>query len=483
VTIPNWVPDAVFYQIFPDRFARSGRVTGLANLEPWDSPPTVYGFKGGDLWGVLENLDYLQDLGVNALYLCPIFQSAANHRYHTHDYYRVDPVLGGDEAFRALLDAAHGRNMRIVLDGVFNHASRGIFQFHHILENGPKSPYEEWFIVNGYPLNAYHPDESVNYAAWWGLPALPKFNHHNPAVREFLFDVARYWTEFGIDGWRLDVPGEIDDDTFWREFRRVVKDVNPEAYLVGEVWTDATRWLQGDQFDGVMNYVWSQAVWGFTLKHRLPKELWPGGHAVKLLDARQFAAELDRLMTLYPPRINYAQLNLLGSHDSPRYLTLAQGNTARFKLALLLLLTAPGAPCIYYGDEVGMQGGADPGCRGGFPWDADRWDHALLDHVRRLVSLRHQFAPLRRGDWRTVYVAEVQDVYAFARRYEDETLVVAVNADEQSFKQPLPVPETCWPEGTRLQDLLGNSGAEVREGRIVGLELAPLTGAILARLQ
>ena len=168
VETPDWVPDAVFYQIFPDRFARSGRVNDLVNLEPWDSPPTCHGFKGGDLWGVLERLDYLQELGINAIYFCPIFQSAANHRYHTHDYYRVDPLLGGNEALRALLDAAHARGMRVVLDGVFNHASRGFFQFNHILENGPASPYVDWFTIKDYPLRAYSRKKPPNYACWWG---------------------------------------------------------------------------------------------------------------------------------------------------------------------------------------------------------------------------------------------------------------------------------------------------------------------------
>lgn len=243
ITTPDWVKDAVFYQIFPDRFARSKAVAKPTFLEPWDAPPTVHGFKGGDLIGVLEHLDYLQDLGVNAIYFNPIFQSTANHRYHTYDYFRVDPILGGNEAFQRLLDEAHRRGIRIVLDGVFNHASRGFFQFNHLLENGPASPYKDWFIVHSWPLHAYDHQRPPNYAAWWNLHALPKLNTANPAVREFLWDVARYWIEQGIDGWRLDVPNEINDDEFWREFRRRVKEANPEAYIVGEIWGDATRWL------------------------------------------------------------------------------------------------------------------------------------------------------------------------------------------------------------------------------------------------
>ena len=200
-----------------------------------------------------EHLDYLADLGINAIYFNPIFRSGSNHRYHTHDYYQVDPMLGGNAAFRTLLDAAHARGIRVILDGVFNHASRGFFQFHDILENGPDSAYLDWFTMKGWPLRPYgskHP----NYQCWWGLSALPKFNTATPAVREFLWGVAEYWIKFGIDGWRLDVPTEIDDDEFWREFRRRVKAANPEAYIVGEIWHDAQRWLGGDQSDAVMNY-------------------------------------------------------------------------------------------------------------------------------------------------------------------------------------------------------------------------------------
>jgi cyclomaltodextrinase len=479
VTTPDWVPDAVFYQIFPDRFARSGRVTSVTNLEPWDSPPNRYGFKGGDLWGVLEKLDYLQELGVNALYFCPVFQSAANHRYHTHDYYQVDPLLGGNEALRALLDAAHARGMRVVLDGVFNHASRGFFQFSHILENGPDSPYVDWFVVKGYPLRAYSRKKPPNYACWWGRRELPEFNTANPAVRAFIFDVARHWIEFGIDGWRLDVPNEIDDDEFWRAFRQVIKEATPQAYIVGEVWDEGRRWLQGDQFDAVMNYVWGRAVLSFTLGRKPPKKLRKDNYEIKPLSARQFAAESERLLALHPPEITCAQLNLLGSHDTARLLSMARGETARVKLATLLQMTYPGAPCIYYGDEIGLPGGPDPDCRAAFPWDEERWDHSLLAYVRRLIALRHELAPLRRGDFVPLHACRGQNVYVFSRRFQGETVLVAVNCDDRDYERWLPAQETGWPDGTHLTDRLGGPGASVRDGRIVDFKLAPLSGAIL----
>ncbi|MDE2506036.1 MAG: glycoside hydrolase family 13 protein, partial [Planctomycetota bacterium] len=264
VKTPEWVRDAVFYQIFPDRFARSDAVPKPSRLQKWGATPTEFGYQGGDLLGVLEKLDYICDLGVNALYFTPIFQSASNHRYHTHDYEKVDPMLGGNDALRRLLSEAHGRGMKVVLDGVFNHASRGFFPFHDILENGANAAYLDWFTVNGFPLNAYDAEKQPAYKAWWGLPALPKFNTDTPAVREFLWGIGRKWIDFGIDGWRLDVANEIDDDDFWREFRRRVRAGNPDAYIVGEVWSDSQRWLNGgDMWDAVMNYQFTRACIAF----------------------------------------------------------------------------------------------------------------------------------------------------------------------------------------------------------------------------
>ncbi|RPI29629.1 MAG: glycoside hydrolase family 13 protein, partial [Chloroflexota bacterium] len=388
-TTPAWVKDAIFYQIFPDRFAKSARLAKPANIEPWNTPPSVYGFKGGDLAGIVEHLDYLLDLGVTALYLNPIFQSASNHRYHTHDYFRVDPILGGDQAFDELVKAAHRRGMRIVLDGVFNHASRGFYQFNTILELGKDSPYLDWFHVKKFPLSAYQ--GTPNYGCWMDLPALPKFNTSNPQVREFIFEIAHYWLQRGADGWRLDVPFEIDDDSFWKEFRHVVKSVYPEAYLVGEVPWEAQRWLQGDQFDGVMNYQFAQACLGFfaadTIDRQVEKGLM-GLRATPILDAPAFAHRMEELLKIYPHEAVLAQMNLLDSHDMPRFLSLAGRDKSALRLATLFQMTYPGAPSIYYGDEIGMEGGReDCDKRRPFPWDRKEWDTELRDYVKKCIEL------------------------------------------------------------------------------------------------
>jgi cyclomaltodextrinase / maltogenic alpha-amylase / neopullulanase len=448
MTTPAWVKDAIFYQIFPDRFAKSD-LNPAKNLhfESWDSAPTHYGFKGGDLYGVIEKLDYLQDLGINAIYFNPIFASASNHRYHTFDYYNVDPLLGGNDALRKLLDEAHKRNIRVVLDGVFNHASRGFWQFHHVLETGAASPYRDWFHFDEERLHGkkhwgayptHHEDQllkhedsltAIGYRAWWNLPALPKFNTDAPAVREFLFDVATYWVEFGIDGWRLDVPAEIDDDEFWREFRRRVRNINPDAYIVGEIWHEAQRWLQGDQFDAVMNYLFTAVSLNFFAGKHLNMNVitQAGGFKDRIheMHAPSFANEVDRILNLYPKDITFAQLNLLDSHDMPRFLSCVNGDKNSLKLAWLFMFTLPGAPCIYYGDEIGVDGGHDPECRKSFPWDESKWDKDLLNYAKACIALRKEHSALRQGEYKRIYAEG--DVMAFAREGDGEKIITIFN--------------------------------------------------------
>jgi len=477
---PEWVRDAVFYQIFPDRFARSDRVAKPSNLESWYSPPTTCGFKGGDLYGVIEHLDYLQDLGITAIYFCPIFQSPANHRYHTHDYMVVDPILGGNQALRDLLDEAHGRGMRVILDGVFNHASRGFFQFNHIIENGPASPYVDWFQVHQFPLRPYHaPRGQHGYAAWWDMPALPKLNVHTPAVREFLWNVATYWIDFGIDGWRLDVPAEIDDDEFWREFRRRVKAANPEAYIVGEIWHKATRWLQGDQFDAVMNYLFTRACLGFFVGDNLLRSevARTGYQSIDTLTAEGFRSDIEDLLATYDRSITEVQLNLLGSHDTPRFKTLARGDDTAYRLATLFQMTYPGAPCIYYGDEIGLEGGHDPGCRGAFPWDEHKWDQGLRAYVQRCINLRRAHPALRRGDF--VWLFAGQGVVAYLRRLEDEVLVVVLNNSHRPVTLDVPVGEYV-PDGRSFKYAWQEARVNTRGGHLPGVQVPARSGTVLA---
>jgi neopullulanase len=451
MTTPDWVQDAIFYQIFPDRFAKSTRnPSGNLPFEAWDAPPTSHGFKGGDLYGIAEKLDYLKDLGVTALYLNPIFASASNHRYHAFDYYVVDPLLGGNDAFTELLKKAHKKGIRIVLDGVFNHASRGFWQFHHVLECGDGSPYRDWFLFDperlsrrkhwgAYPgpqeLRALQHEDSITaigYRGWWNLPALPKFNIGTPAVREFLFEVAEHWIKLGVDGWRLDVAEEIDDDSFWQEFRNRVRKINPEAYIVAEIWHESHRWLQGDQFDAIMNYDVTKPMLAFFpgthINFRVLHQQ-SNYHGIQhVVDAHEFANRIDHNLRLYRQDVTYAQLNLLDSHDTPRFLSCSSGDKDSLKLAWLFMFSYPGAPCIYYGDEIGLDGEHDPDCRKSFPWEESRWDQDLLSYVKKLIALRRQNAALRRGDFGRLWSTE--GTYVFSRSLEGETMVVGLNTSE-----------------------------------------------------
>jgi len=443
VTTPDWVKQAVFYQIFPDRFARSAQAQLPAGitLKPWGTPPEEQGYQGGDLYGIIEKLPYLQKLGINALYLTPIFASASNHRYHTYDYLMIDPLLGGNDAFRALLDAAHARNIRIILDGVFNHASRGFWPFHHILENGGDSPYLDWFLVEDWPLRPYPKDgsEKINYAAWWGIAALPKFNIANQGVRDYLLHVARYWIDFGIDGWRLDVPEEIKDESFWQAFRRVVKTANPDAYIVGEIWHTAKDWLRGDKFDAVMNYIFSRAALGFFAAETVRMDYHPGGFHLTPLTAQAFAKTVDQMLALYPWPVIQSQLNLLDSHDTARTLWTVNEDKSALRLCTLFQMTMPGAPCIYYGDEIGMTGAAEPYSRAAFPWhDETQWDQPLLDFHRRAIAMRHRYPVLSIGDYETIYADHT--IYAFRRTTADTSALIIFNTGHHPVTMDLTVP-------------------------------------------
>jgi neopullulanase len=270
------------------------------------------------------------------------------------------------------------------------------------------------------------------------------------------------------------VPEEIDDEAFWREFRRRVKGANPEAYLVGEIWHEAQRWLQGDQFDAVMNYPFNRACLAFMGGSKLDTSFRPGGFRLRPAGASAFAAEIDRSLEWYPWEITLAQLNLLGSHDTPRFLTLVGGETDRLKLATLFQMTFPGAPCIYYGDEIGLQGGNEPACRGGFPWDESRWDMDLREYVKRCIRLRHDHTALRRGSYARVY--SHQGVYAFLRQLDDNLLLVALNGAEEA--RVLNLPAGGVQDGTVMEDVWSSERLEVAGGRLRDVRLDRLSGRV-----
>lgn len=428
-----------------------------ARLEAWDAPPTHWGYKGGDLWGVIDKLDHLVELGINAIWFNPIFQSASNHRYHTHDYFRIDPLLGGDEAFDAMIDAAHQRGVRVVLDGVFNHASRGFLPFSDIAEHQEKSAYLDWFRVREFPIRPYDEDIPATYDAWWGLHALPALNTETEAVREFLWSVGTHWIERGIDGWRLDVPNEIATPGFWDEFRLRVRKANPEAYVTGEIWGYGPEWVGAEgPFDGLMNYPLTTAIIRFAIGNRIDEAGIVKNydyHVTPGANAGEFADCIDEMMATYDAETRPALFNLLDSHDTGRIMTMAGGDVELVILALALLFTMPGAPCVYYGTEVGLAGGPDPDCRRGFPWDAMDSAPDLTEALKSLIAVRHAEPGLRSAQLERLGPTPGSDfgkTYLFARGAGADRLVIAVNHADESDRVEVDVdtmgenPEQIW---------------------------------------
>jgi len=458
--VPYWVQDAVFYQIFPDRFANGIPENDPPNVQHWGAKPTIWGFQGGDLRGVINNFDYLLDLGINALYFNPIFRATSNHRYNISDYYHIDRKLGDMEDFRALLDVAHTNGVRIILDGVFNHCGRGFFAFNDVLENHQHSPYLDWFHLNHVPPDAYSPGDASDYEGWWQHKSLPEFNTSNPRVRSYLLDVARFWIEQGADGWRLDVPNEIDDDGFWAAFRETVKSANKDAYLVGEIWDGNPRWVGENHFDGLMNYPLREGLLQYLSEE---------------ITSRKFADLVDDLLTRYAEENVYAMYLPLGSHDTERLATALDEDTSKVKMAFMFQFALPGAPAIYYGDEIGLQGGKDPDCRRAFPWNENEWDLELRALVQSLIDIRKRNAVLRRGTYHVLSVDAERGTYAFGRKLGRTGFVAAFNASSSRRHLKVKVADVGWGDGRIVVAALSEKEFVV-SGDTLNLTLEPWSG-------
>lgn len=420
---PAWVKDAVFYQIFPERFANGDRSLDPKGVEPWGGEPTPSNFFGGDLQGVLDHLDHLTELGVNAIYFNPLFEAPTNHKYDTKDYLKVDPHFGTNELLKKLVEACHQRGIRVLLDAVFNHSGREWPPFVDVRDKGAASEYADWFHVREFPIDVK--DGIPTYDTFAFERHMPKLNTENPKVQAHLLEVARYWIEdIGVDGWRLDVANEVDH-RFWRAFRDVVKRANPEAYILGEIWHDSLPWLSGDQFDAVMNYPFTEAVLDFAVRGTR--------------DGKQFADLVGSLLAAYPQQASEAAFNLLGSHDTPRLLTLCNDDKRVMKLATAIQFTFSGTPCIYYGDEVGLDGGQDPGCRKCMPWEEEKQDRELFVFFSELVRLRRNHRALRDGSYKVLHAESGDRTLAYSREHGDEKFVVALNASKQKATVSLPI--------------------------------------------
>ena len=380
--VPDWVAKTVWYQIFPERFAN-----GNAGLSPeealdWDSSitPKTTDFFGGDLQGIIDHLDYLQDLGITGLYLCPIFESPSNHKYNTTDYFEIDQHFGDKETFRQLLEQAHLRGMKVMLDAVFNHMGDQSAQWQDVLKHGKNSAYKDWFHIQEFPVTN---DKLVNpkelpYHTFAFASYMPKLNTANPEVKDYLLSVATYWIEhFDIDAWRLDVANEVDHQ-FWRDFRKAVLAKKPDLYILGEVWHTSQPWLNGDEFHAVMNYPLSDSIKDYFLS--------------RSKKTSQFISQINCQSMYYKQQISEVMFNLLDSHDTERILTTAKGDIQLVKSALAFLFLQRGTPCIYYGTELELGGGMDPDCRRVMPWDRVSSSNDMLNFMKNLIQLRKETA-------------------------------------------------------------------------------------------
>ncbi len=456
VHVPAWVKDAVFYQIFPERFANGDTTNDPPDVQPWGGAPTSTNYFGGDLKGIIDHLDYLRRLGVNALYLNPIFESPSNHKYHTSDYMKVDHNFGDEKTFKKLLDECHARGMHVVIDAVFNHTGVHFWAFEDVKKNEAKSKYLHWYNIHGFPVG---PPDKPNYEAWWGMGDLPKLMTDSPEVRQYLFDATSHWMKLGLDGWRLDVPNEMSHN-FWIEWRKLVKAENPDAYIVGEIWDDATPWLKGDQFDAVMNYRFRGACVGFI--------------ALENLNAFQFDSILQVQRSQYPPEVNFVLQNLIGSHDTERFLTLCKGDINKLKLAVLMQMTYVGAPMVYYGDEIGMVGGKDPDCRHTMIWDSTKWKGNLLAWYRTMCRLRDEHPVFRRGTFKTILVDTTNKLFGFVREDGSSKAIVILNNSITAHSVTVPLePGRKWYDAmdqkkmTLGRETSGAMSVPARSGRVI----------------
>jgi glycosidase len=420
---PSWVKDTVWYQIFPERFGNGNpAIDPEGTLEWGNADPTPTNFFGGDLQGVIDHIDYLKDLGITGIYFTPIFKAHSNHKYDTIDYLEIDPQFGDNETFKRLVEVCHENGIRIMLDAVFNHSGFYFPQFQDVLEKGEQSRYKDWFHTREFPLIT---EPVPNYDTFAFTPFMPKLNTENPEVKEYLLEVGRYWVrEFDIDGWRLDVANEVDH-AFWREFRHEVKKIKSDLYILGEIWHDSMPWLRGDQFDAVMNYPFTTNILNLFAK--------------RTISNKEFIENMVNVLHMYPKNVNEVSFNLVGSHDTPRILTECNEDIRRVKLIYTIMLTFVGTPCIYYGDEIGLTGVQDPGCRKCMEWDESKQDRDLFDHISKLIKLRYDH-PLLANEGGLTFIPSNyhESCIAYTKSNGTSSFLIIVNNDEKEVNYLLP---------------------------------------------
>ena len=458
-SIPDWVYGSVMYQVFPERFANGRSEINPENTVEWGSVPTRLDFQGGDLYGVIDKLDHIESLGVNILYLNPIFLSGSTHKYDSWDHFKVDPTLGGDNGLRDLISNCHDRNIKVILDCSLNHVHPRHFAFQDIVKNGENSEYKNWFTIFDYHVRLIHrphlyantykvgwdgneeeykrylektfdetkvpvevrdddgPIVEPSYKAWWGVPDMPKVNFESKEARQWALDVTKHWIEnFDIDGWRMDVAKELDF-SFWKEFRDIAHKANKETLLISEIFGDTSQWLQGDRFDGTMNYSFREAMTDYF--------------ATKRINNKEFADSLANLYSMYSFEALSSCQNLLSSHDVKRFLNRCGNEEDGILGAIFLQATFPGIAGIYYGDEIGLGGADDPFNREPFPWHSEEsWNSTILDYTKKLMNIKKSSSIFKYG--RFELLDDNEQFVAFRRILKDESMLCIINRSKSN---------------------------------------------------
>ncbi len=450
-TPPSWVKETIWYQIFPERFRNGDPDRNPQETAGWgQDEPAISNYFGGDLQGIINSLDYLQDLGITGIYLTPIFYANSNHKYNTIDYLQIDPHFGDISLLKRLVHECHNRGIRVMLDAVFNHCGYLFPPFQDVLEKGDQSAYKDWFHVHQFPLKE---GSAFHYETFGFYEDMPKLNTANEAVKDYLLNVAEFWIrECDIDGWRLDVANEVDH-AFWQEFRSRVKAIKPDCFILGEVWHDSMPWLRGEQFDSVMNYPFLSKSLQFF--------------AYDMIQAKDFVEDMTSIIQAYPDNVNEVLFNIIGSHDTPRVFQETGFRLEKIKMLFTFLFTFPGTPCIYYGDEIGLDGGSDPGCRKCMEWDSEKQNLELKEYIKKLIEIRKSTALLS-GSSSFYFLKELENCIAFYHRKENEIMMTVINNNNHDVSYPLPfplkgkkltMPLTCQEYAAESHDLTVNLGA------------------------
>ncbi len=434
VAPPAWAKDAVIYNIFPDSFATGKGYLSGEPAEKKFAGETVRSKLGGTIKGIAENAAYLKELGFTAIYINPVFAAGEYHKYDLLDYYHIDPCFGTDEEFKDMVRIYHEKDMKVIIDGVFNHCGWKFFAFDDVVKNGEKSRYKDWFYRLEFPVIRPESGEDYpDYECFGYERMMPKLNTQNPEVVDYFCGVCQYWLkEYGIDGWRLDVASEIND-AFWERFFLAAKEVNPDAILIGEVWETARHWLDGKKFDSTMNYDFRKHCRRFF--------------GDRSIDALEFDSRVTHMRMRYREQTVYAQLNLLDSHDVSRFLSLCDGDVRRYKLAVLFQMTFPGIPSVFYGDEKGISGILEEEYRAPMKWEGGKEE--LFDFYQKAIGLRREHTALRQGGYRTFQAEQGSRLYVYARETDSDTIVIALNGDDHACSLPsiFGTEDILWQEG------------------------------------